>query len=182
MDARRLGPSRHVDSFTRQRLPPPDAWPTLLLDRPEFQYPERLDAAVKLTDRMVERGFGERVALIGEGRGRSYREFAEWTNRLARALVEDYGVIPGQRVLLRSGNNPAFVAASLAVTKSGAVAVNTMPTLRAAELTKIVDQAEIYAGALRQAACRRSRSVRARQHLSQARRAVRRRRRSRRRA
>ena len=139
----RLGPSGHIDSFTRERLPPPEAWPTLLLDRPEFQYPEHLNAAVELTDRMVERGFGARVALIGEGRSRSYRELAEWTNRLAGALVEDYGVIAGQRVLLRSGNNPAFVAAWLAVTKAGAVAVNTMPMLRAAELTKIVDKAEI---------------------------------------
>ena len=143
MDAGRLGPSGHVDRFTRERLPPPDTWPALLLDRPEFRYPERLNAAVELTDRMVERGFGERVALIGEGRSRSYRELAEWTNRLARALTEDYGLVSGQRVLLRSGNNPAFVAAWLAVTKAGGVAVNTMPMLRAVELTKIVDKAEI---------------------------------------
>lgn len=139
----RLGPSGHVDSFTRDNLPKPGSWPDLLLDLPQFRYPERLNAAVELTDRMVERGFGERVALIGVGRRRSYRELAEWTNRLARALVEDYGVVPGQRVLLRSGNNPAFVAAWLAVTKAGAVAVNTMPMLRAGELARIVDKAEI---------------------------------------
>ncbi len=143
MEAQRLGPSGHVDSFTRDRLPPIETWPELRLDQPEFQYPERLNAAVELTDRMVERGYGERVALIGEGRSRTYRDLADWTNRLARALTEEYGVVPGQRVLLRSGNNPAFVAAWLAVTKAGAVAVNTMPMLRAAELTKIVDKAEV---------------------------------------
>src|SRR5687768_13117639 len=66
----RLAPSAHVDTFARDRLPPPDEWPDLLLDRPEFQYPERLNAAVELTDRMVERGFGDRVALVGNGRRR----------------------------------------------------------------------------------------------------------------
>jgi 2-aminobenzoate-CoA ligase len=138
-----LGPSAHIDAFTRDRLPPAEQWPDLLLDRPEFQYPERLNVAVELTDRIVERGMGDRVALIGDKRRRTYRELAEWSNRIARALVEDYGVVPGSRVLLRSGNNPAFVAAWLGVTKAGAVAVNSMPMLRAGELAKMVDKAEI---------------------------------------
>ena len=92
---------------------------------------------------MVERGFGDHVALIGNGRRRTYKELADWSNRLAHALVENYGVRPGNRVLIRSGNNPAFVAAWLAATKAGAVVVNTMPMLRAGELAKIVDKAEI---------------------------------------
>ena len=57
--------------------------------------------------------------------------------------MEDFGVKPGNRVLIRSGNNPAMVAAWLAATKAGAVAVNTMPMLRAGELSKIVDKAEV---------------------------------------
>ena len=138
-----LGPSAHVDTFTRDNLPAIDQWPELLLDRPEFQYPERLNAAVELTDRNVERGFGDRIALIGNGRRRTYKELADWSNRLAHALVENYGVKPGSRVLIRSGNNPALVAAWLAATKAGAVVVNTMPMLRAGELAKIVDKAEI---------------------------------------
>jgi 2-aminobenzoate-CoA ligase len=138
-----LGPTAHVDTFTRDHLPPAAQWPDLILDRPEFRYPDYLNAAVELTDRMVDRGFGDHVALIGNGRRRTYKELADWTNRLAHALVEDFGVKPGNRVLLRSGNNPAMVAAWLAVTKAGAVAVNTMPMLRAGELTKIVDKARI---------------------------------------
>ncbi|MDC7784702.1 AMP-binding protein [Rhodoplanes sp. TEM] len=136
-----LGPSVHVDTFTRDRLPPPDAWPAM--PQGALDYPERINAAVELTDRMVERGFGDRVALIGHGRRRTYKELADWTNRLARALVEDYGVVPGNRVLIRSANNPAMIACWLAATKVGAVAVNTMPMLRAGELAKIVDKAEI---------------------------------------
>lgn len=138
-----LGPSGHVDDFARRNLPPPEQWPKLLLDRPEFQYPEYLNAAVELTDRIVEKGWGDRIALIGNGRQRTYKELADWSNRLAHALVENYGVKPGHRVLIRSGNNPALVAAWLAATKSGAVVVNTMPMLRAGELAKIIDKAEI---------------------------------------
>jgi len=138
-----LGPSGHVDDFTRRNLPPLELWPGLLLDRAEFQYPEYLNAAVELTDRIVEKGLGDQVALIGNGRQRTYKELADWSNRLAHALVENYGVKPGNRVLIRSGNNPALVAAWLAATKAGAVVVNTMPLLRAGELSKIVDKAEI---------------------------------------
>ncbi len=138
-----LGPSGHVDDFARRSLPPLEQWPDLLLDRSEFQYPEYLNAGVELTDRIVEQGMGDRVALIGNGRMRTYKELADWSNRLAHALVENYGVKPGNRVLIRSGNNPALVAAWLAATKAGAVVVNTMPMLRAGELAKIVDKAEI---------------------------------------
>lgn len=136
-----LGPSAHVDTFTRDRLPPAADWPDLRLEG--FAYPERLNAAVELTDRMVEKGFGDHTALIGNGRIRTYKELADWSNRIAHVLVEDYGVKPGNRVLIRSANNPAMVACWLGATKAGAVVVNTMPMLRAGELTKIVDKAEI---------------------------------------
>ena len=136
-----LGPSAHTDTFTRDNLPPADMQPEYLLD--SFQYPEYLNAASELTDAMVAKGFGDHTALIGNGRIRTYKELADWTNRLAHALVEDYGVQPGNRVLIRSANNPAMVACWLAATKAGAVVVNTMPMLRSIELSKIVDKAEI---------------------------------------
>jgi 2-aminobenzoate-CoA ligase len=136
-----LGPSAHLDSFTRDNLPLPEQWPDLLLDG--FDYPERINAAVELTDRMVERGFGDHTALIGNGRRRTYKELADWSSRIAHALVEDYGVRPGNRVLIRSPNNPAMVACWLGATKAGAVVVNTMPMLRSGELTKVIDKAQI---------------------------------------
>src|SRR5271165_3838437 len=136
-----LGPTAHLDTFTRDNLPPREQWPEFLLEG--FDYPEYLNAAVELTDRMVMRGFGDRTALIGHGRRRTYKELTDWRNRLARALIEDYGITPGNRVLVRSANNPALVACWLAATKAGAVVVNTMPMLRAGELGKIVDKAEI---------------------------------------
>ncbi len=136
-----LGPSGHVDTFTRDNLPPTDQWPDI--DLTGFSYPEYMNAGVELTDRMVERGFGDHTALIGNGRRRTYKELSDWTNRLANALVSDFGVKPGNRILIRSANNPAMVACWLAATKAGAVVVNTMPMLRAGELAKIVDKAEI---------------------------------------
>ncbi|MDQ0132250.1 2-aminobenzoate-CoA ligase [Neorhizobium galegae] len=136
-----LGPSGHLDTFARDNLPPPDQWPEIKLEG--FDYPEWMNAGVELTDRMVERGFGDNTALIGNGRRRTYKELADWTNRIARALTEDYGLKPGNRVLIRSANNPAMVACWLAATKAGAVVVNTMPMLRSGELAKIIDKAEI---------------------------------------
>ncbi|MDQ7070406.1 MAG: AMP-binding protein [Rhodobacterales bacterium] len=136
-----LGPSAHTDTFTRDNLPPDNAQPDFLLDR--FDYPAYFNVAVELTDAMVAKGYGDHTALIGNGRRRTYKELADWTNRLAHVLVEDLGVKPGNRVLIRSANNPAMVACWLAATKAGAVVVNTMPMLRAGELSKIVDKAEI---------------------------------------
>lgn len=136
-----LSPTAHVDTFARDNLPPQDQWPDFLLDG--FDYPEYVNAAVELTDRMVEKGFGDNTALIGNGRQRTYKELTDWSNRLAHALVDVYGLKPGNRVLIRSANNPAMIACWLAATKAGAVVVNTMPMLRSGELTKIIDKAEI---------------------------------------
>jgi 2-aminobenzoate-CoA ligase len=136
-----LGRSAHVDTFTRDNLPPARQWPDILLHG--FDYPEELNAGVELTDRVVARGFGDHVALIGNGRRRTYKELADWTNRIAHALIEGFAVKPGNRILIRAANNPALVACWLAATKAGAVVVNTMPMLRAGELGKIVDKAEV---------------------------------------
>lgn len=136
-----LGQSAHTDTFCRDNLPPSSQWPDFLLAG--FEYPEQLNVADELTGAMVSKGFGDHSALIGHGRQRTYKELTDWTNRLAHTLVDDLGVQPGNRVLIRSANNPAMVACWLAATKVGAVVVNTMPMLRAAELKKIVDKAEI---------------------------------------
>jgi 2-aminobenzoate-CoA ligase len=133
--------SAHADTFARDNLPPIDCQPEFLLSG--YDYPQRLNAGVELCDRLLSQGHGERIALAGNGRRRTYRELTEWTNRLAHVLVEDLGVTPGQRVLIRSANNPAMVACWLAATKAGAVVVNTMPMLRTKELCQVIDKAEI---------------------------------------
>lgn len=136
-----LCPSAHTDTFSRDNLPPEDQWPAFLLDG--FDYPEILNVGVELTDKMVAQGFGDNTALIGNGRKRTYKEMTDWTNRLAHVLVDDLGVKPGNRILIRSANNPAMVACWLAATKVGAVVVNTMPMLRSSELCQIVELAKV---------------------------------------
>ena len=136
-----LSYSSHTDTFSRDSLPPLASWPEFLLDG--FDYPEFLNVGTELTDSMVEKGFGDNTALIGNGRRRTYKELTDWTNRIAHTLVDDMGVQPGNRLLIRSANNPAMVACWLAATKVGAVVVNSMPMLRAGELIKYVNKAQI---------------------------------------
>ena len=175
-----LGRSAHTDTFTRDNLPPSQQWPEIPLDG--FDYPETLNVGVELTDRMVARGFGDHVALIGNGRRRTYKELSDWTNRIAHALVEDFGIKPGNRILVRSANNPAMVACWLAATKAGAVVVNTMPMLRAGELGQNRRQGRSGAGAVRHAADGRARHLRQDLEIPQAGDRLRRHRQSRRRA
>ena len=137
----KLSPSSHIDNFARENLPEEKLQPTYNLK--DFKYTETLNVGFELTDAMVEKGIGDNIALIGNGRRRTYKELTDWTNRLAWALVENYDVKPGNRVLIRSANNPAMVACWLAATKAGAVVVNTMPLLRKKELSEIIDKAEI---------------------------------------
>ena len=136
-----LGPSSHIDTFSRSHLPAEEQWPEFLLEK--FTYPERINAAAELTDKMVDKGYGDNTALIGNGRRRTYKELTDWSNRLAHVLQEDFGIVPGNRVLIRSANNPAMVACWLAATKVGAVVVNTMPMLRSGELSTIINKAEV---------------------------------------
>ena len=132
----------HVDRFVLDRLPPRDEWPQIVLDESLYRYPSRLNAAAVLLDGAIERGWGPRPAMgLGDDMW-TYAEVAACADRLAAVLVEDYGIVPGNRVLLRGPNAPWMVAAWFAVLKAGAVAVTTMPLLRAAELSTLMSVCE----------------------------------------
>src|SRR5689334_9023131 len=119
--------SAHLDSFARDNLPPSAQWP--VLDPGPLAYPERLNCAAALLDARVAAGEGDRPAFYTPNEVVSYRQLLERANRMARVLTEDYGLVPGNRVLLRGANNPTFVAAWLAVAKAGGIVVATMPLL-----------------------------------------------------
>ena len=128
----------HADRFVLDRLPPREHWPEITLDALPYSYPDRLNAAAVLLDGAIERGWGPRPCMgLGDDMW-TYAEVADCANRIAAVLVDGYGVVPGNRVLLRGANAPWMVAAWFAVLKAGAVAVTTMPQLRAAELAKTV--------------------------------------------
>ena len=129
--------SAHVDTFARDRLPLPEALPEFVHSLPELQYPERLNCATRLIDAAVREGHGSRIAIRSDLGNVTYAELLERSNRIANVLVHEFGIVPGNRVLLRSPNNAALVAAWLGVIKAGAIAVSTMPLLRAKELAMI---------------------------------------------
>lgn len=142
--------SAYTDTFARDHLPPLEQWPELLLDgNPDVDYPARMNCAVALVDDLVGRGDGDRIALRWTEDGRhcsmTYRELMELTNRIARVLTEDMRLQSGNRVLLRGPNNVMMAASWLAAVKAGMVTVPTMPLLRAGELKKAIDKAEISA-------------------------------------
>jgi 2-aminobenzoate-CoA ligase len=133
----------HLDTFARDNLPPREEWPALLLDNPDVSYPERLNAVSELLDRWVEGSHGGAPAVGTIERMWSYRELQVQVNRIANVLVNDLGLVPGGRVLLRAPNSPMLVAAYLAALKAGGVVVATMPLLRTRELVTIADKARI---------------------------------------
>ena len=137
------GYTAHVDTFARDHLPPREQWPDLIFTLPELRYPDRLNAAAELLDRHVREGRGGRTALISPTATWSYAELQERVNRIARVLADDFGLLPGERVLLRSANNPMMAALHFAVLKAGGVVVATMPLLRARELGYIIAKARI---------------------------------------
>ncbi|MGV2288217.1 AMP-binding protein [Trinickia sp. YCB016] len=144
-----MQPSAHVDTFARDSLPPQDQWPELLLENPDVAYPARLNCATELLDRTIEAGHGERVAIWSDVDGKphatTYGELLALVNRTAHVLVDEMGLQPGNRVLLRGPNTLQMAIAFLASLKAGLVVVPTMPLLRAKELKQIVDKAKISA-------------------------------------
>jgi 2-aminobenzoate-CoA ligase len=135
--------SAHVDTFARDRLPPAGQWPEMRFDLPSLQFPERLNCASELLDAWVAMGQGDRPCLIGTRHRWTYAQLQAEANRIAHVLVSDMGVVPGQRVLLRGGNSPMLAACWFAIQKVGAIAVATMPLLRAKELGQIIDKAQV---------------------------------------
>jgi 2-aminobenzoate-CoA ligase len=134
------GRSAHVDTFCRDNLPPPNSWPQFLFELPELQYPEQLNCAVELLDRTIDRVGRDRLCVLSpEGGTWTYGELADQVSRIAHVLVEDFGIVPGNRVLLRGPNNFWLAASWLAVLKAGAVAVTTMPLLRPTEIVTLSD-------------------------------------------
>ncbi|MGI8612397.1 MAG: AMP-binding protein [Nocardioidaceae bacterium] len=140
----RLTPSAHVDTFCRDSLPPPDSWPELRFDLPELHYPDRLNCAVELLDRTIGRHGGDRPCLRSpDGPVWTYDDLLRVSGAVAGVLVDELGVVPGNRVLLRGPNNPWLVACWFAALRIGAVVVTTMPLLRSGELSTIHEIARI---------------------------------------
>jgi 2-aminobenzoate-CoA ligase len=135
--------SAHIDTFARDNLPPVDQQPQFLFDLPELQFPAQLNCATELLDRHITEGNGDRTCIRAPNLSWTYADLQDKANRIANVLVRDMGVVPGNRVLLHAPNNPMMAACWFAIIKAGAIAVATMPMLRAKELKAVVDKAQI---------------------------------------
>lgn len=133
--------SAQVDRFVHDRLPPAEQLPMFRYDLPELQLPDQLNLVEELLDKAASKPWAHQPMLRSQTRTLSYAEAAAEVNRIAQVLVEDLGLIPGNRVLLRGGNSIAMALGWLAVVKAGLIAVATMPLLRAKELGDIIEKA-----------------------------------------
>jgi 2-aminobenzoate-CoA ligase len=134
----------HVDTFAREHLPPKRLWPRFTFDLPELKYPDRVNCARVLLDTALDHeGYSRETVLYSEHANWSWSQLRDCTDRIAHVLVRDLGIVPGNRVLLRAPNCLLLVAAWLAVMKSGAIAVTSMPMLRAAELAAMAEKGHV---------------------------------------
>ena len=132
------------DNFAHISLPPLELQPEYtFLDLPQFQQPELLNCVEKLLDNHIKEGRGNTICIRTFEENWTYQDLYDKANQIAHVLVEDLGLVSGNRVMLRSANNPMMVACWFAVLKAGGIVVATMPLLRAKELTTIIDCAEI---------------------------------------
>ena len=127
------------DTFVRDRLPPPEQLPEFRFNLPELQYPERLNAASEL----LKGGAPDALAVVNDHGRWTYADLDDFSGRIARLLVEEEGLVRGNRVLLRGANTYTMFAAWLGVLKAGGVVVATMPLLRPGEIATVIERAQI---------------------------------------
>ena len=142
--------SASFDSFARDRLPPQGQQPHFLFERPEYQFPEALNAVEALLEKASDPEQGARIAIIERAPDRprravTYAELARMVRQASAVLTQELKLAPGARVLLRGPNNLMMAVAWLAVVRAGLIAVATMPLLRARELKPVVDKAQVSA-------------------------------------
>jgi len=123
------------DRFVEERLPERQALPEFRL----LDYPARLNAAAEL----LKGGVPDDLAIVNSHGRWSYAELDNFSGRIARLLVDEQRLLPGNRVLLRGPNGYTLFAAWLGVLKAGGVVVATMPLLRPGEIATVIDRARI---------------------------------------
>lgn len=133
----------YEDNFAHNSLPSIELQPDYILDLTQFQHPEMLNCVERLLDYHIQNGHGDAVCIQTFEEKWTYNDLFEKANQIAHVLVDDLGLKSGNRVLIRSANNPMMVACWYAILKAGGIVVATMPLLRSKELSTIIDCAEI---------------------------------------
>lgn len=135
---------QYEDSFAHDHLPSLDLQAEYIFTHlPQFQHPEMLNCVERLLDDHIQKGRGNAICIRTFEETWTYQDLFEKANQIAHVLVDDLGLKSGNRVLIRSANNPMMVACWFAILKAGGIVVATMPLLRSKELTTIIECAEI---------------------------------------
>ena len=135
------GGGTQVDRFVHERLPPQEAWPEIVrLEGLAEAAP--VNCVTMLLDRHLEGAGAARTAIRSGARSWTYGELNDRVCRIAQVLAEEFGIVSGNRVLIRGANSPEVAAIWLATQKLGAVAVTTMSLLRKGELKTILETAQ----------------------------------------
>ena len=138
-------PSSHIDTFIIDNMPPENLWPEMdysVLSE-LASYPERMNVATELLDKMAAQGCADKPIIYFKDEIWTYENLMHYSNQIANVLVEDYGMVSGERILLRSGNHPMLIASWFAILKAGGIAIATMPVLRERELVYMIKKAKV---------------------------------------
>ena len=133
--------SAQTDRFVHDRLPSLAQWPRRVYLSPELRIPDQANLVEVLFRKALSSGHAERPFLRSDSITLSYAGALERVNRISQILVEDFSMVPGNRVLLRGRNSIEMALAWLGVVSAGLIAVATMPMLRAKELGEIFAKA-----------------------------------------
>ena len=138
-------PSSHIDTFIIDNMPPENLWPEMdysVLSE-LASYPERMNVATELLDKMAAQGCADKPIIYFKDEIWTYENLMHYSNQIANVLVEDYGMVSGERILLRSGNHPMLIASWFAILKAGGIAIASMPVLRERELVYMIKKAKV---------------------------------------
>ena len=133
----------YEDNFAHNHLPHPSLQAECFTGHPDFEFPEDLNCVEKLLDRHVTEGNGDRIAIRTFETVWTFNDLYEKANQIAHVLTENLDFKAGNRVLIRSANNPMYVACWFGILKAGGIVVATMPLLREKELSVMIESAEI---------------------------------------
>jgi 2-aminobenzoate-CoA ligase len=133
----------YEDNFAHDHLPHASLQAECFTGHPDFEFPENLNCVERLLDRHITEGNGDRIAIRTFEITWTFNDLYEKANQIAHVLTENLDFKPGNRVLIRSANNPMYVACWFGILKAGGIVVATMPLLREKELSVMIESAEI---------------------------------------
>ena len=135
--------SAQTDRFVHDRLPLPEQRADMRYDLPALCIADHANLVDVLFGQVIACGLLNKPFLRSDKTVLPYADANQRINRIAQVLTDNFGLIPGNRVLLRGGNSIGMALAWLGVVKAGLIAVATMPLLRAKELGEVIEKAEI---------------------------------------